>query len=557
MTAIPFIDIFAGPGGLSEGFSRFASFKDSDVGFEGRLAIEKDEVAARTLELRSFFRTFPSGEAPEEYYQVVRGQRSVDTLAQFPEWHRAKEHVWCATLGEIPEAQLHSRIAARLEGTSNWVLLGGPPCQAYSLMGRARMTGVGAAAREQDLDLDVLRQTRHEKFAEDHRHRLYREYLRIVAVHQPAVFVMENVKGILSSRLRNDETGQDEPAFARIREDLTDPWEALVGDPELALLQDLRSGAPRRYKLYSLASDGDRSDGALKDTEFLIRSEDFGVPQKRHRVILLGVREDLDGRPTSLRRSDSKKTVEDAIGDFPRLRSGLSKGDSDWPKWVREIRSIFAGLGSISGFEPVNEAIAGFIHNYDTADEVSRGNAFVRCPIPNQNSELYRWFADPNLGGFIQHEARAHMTSDLARYLYAAATAQHTGTSPKLEEWPPQLLPKHRNVRHDETTGTIRADGFSDRFKVQVWGEPSSTVTSHIAKDGHYFIHPDPTQCRSLTVREAARLQTFPDNYFFCGNRTQQYHQVGNAVPPYLACQIAAVVAGLMEDAGLAGGADG
>jgi DNA (cytosine-5)-methyltransferase 1 len=133
------------------------------------------------------------------------------------------------------------------------------------------------------------------------------------------------------------------------------------------------------------------------------------------------------------------------------------------------------------------------------------------------------------------------MPSDIARYYFTALYGMATKSSPKLSEWPTKLLPVHRNA----TSGN-----FADRFRVQLKNAAATTITSHIAKDGHYYIHYDPTQCRSLTVREAARIQTFPDNYFFEGPKTQQFHQVGNAVPPYLAHKIAEIVHKTLQDLG-------
>ncbi len=165
----------------------------------------------------------------------------------------------------------------------------------------------------------------------------------------------------------------------------------------------------------------------------------------------------------------------------------------------------------------------------------------MECPV----NIGYRpdWFLDSRIGGVCNSATRSHIEEDLYRYFYSSCFGQVHGCSPRLADFPEALYPDHRNV-----TRPLGHDNFADRFRVQLKHLPSTTVVSHIAKDGHYYIHYDPGQCRSLTVREAARLQTFPDNYFFCGNRTHQYTQIGNAVPPLLAIQIAGIAYNVLAE---------
>jgi DNA (cytosine-5)-methyltransferase 1 len=508
---IPIVDLFAGPGGLGEGFASYVTGARA-AAFDVRLSIEMDPDAHTTLELRSFFRQFPKGAAPEEYYERLRGTITTEDLfANHPvQAAHARSEAWLAELGKVPTKELHERIRQAVGGSPQWVLCGGPPCQAYSIVGRSRRGGIDD---------------------DDKRVYLYREYLRILAEHEPSVFIMENVKGLLSSRVAG--TG----LFAQILADLHAPG-ASVGHKRstaqyrvLSLVQ-----APRRFD--------QNGNPQFDPQEFVIRSELYGVPQTRHRVILLGVREDLWASNASILSPAPREVpVSHVLQGLPKLRSGLSRtkdGPEEWRATLHQV--IGAGLLKTLPNGHYAEVRRAVIEGLDAVRNyrADRGGEFVPC----QASIGYRpdWFLDARIGGVINHASRPHMASDLHRYLFATAYARVVGRSPELRDFPVALLPRHRNV-----TEVGKELYFDDRFRVQVADRPSTTITCHIAKDGHYYLHYDPAQCRSLTVREAARVQTFPDNYLFCGTRTAQYRQVGNAVPPLLAQQIAQVVLGILQ----------
>jgi DNA (cytosine-5)-methyltransferase 1 len=509
---IPIIDLFAGPGGLGEGFSAYRSINSSPI-FKIKLSIEKDNFAHKTLLLRAFFRKFNNFEVPMEYYEYLEGKISEDYLFdKYPtQALQASDEAWCIELGgkKITNENIDLKIEKALDRSKNWVLIGGPPCQAYSLAGRSRMRGG---------DL--------EKFETDERHFLYKEYLRILAVHQPPVFIMENVKGLLSAELN------DQNIFQRILEDLSNPIDSIQKNKKSITQTSLK------YQLLPIESKQGNLLGDILPSDFVVHAENHGIPQMRHRIIILGIRSDISKTPNHLRTSD-EVAIEDVINDLPKLRSGLSKEIDNPVIWSNTIKQIqnekwFSIDQTIRVIK--NEIIKTLL---DIDDHLDKGAEYI--PYKGYPNSYANWYKDSRLMGICNHSARSHIKYDLYRYLYSSVFSTIYQRSPQLREFPVPLLPNHKNVAE-----ALIDSKFNDRFRVQVKGRPSTTIVSHISKDGHYYIHYDPSQCRSLTVREAARLQTFPDNYFFVGPRTEQYKQVGNAVPPLLAQQIAEIVADLL-----------
>lgn len=425
------LDLFSGAGGLTEGF-----FKE---GYCVASHVEKEKWTCETLKTRIIFHFLKEKGDLDSYNNYIinaNGYKNINDRRKFiynkyPELKkRIKTEVLNKTFGNPAnekEATSTRGIISLIEKSLSYnnkasvdLIIGGPPCQAYSVIGRARMK---------------------ETVCKDKRNYLFYYYKEIVRHFNPRYFIFENVPGILNT--------QGGSLFKRIKVEFNN-----IG-----------------FKLLS---------GPLKKDELnILDSSDFGVYQTRKRLILFGYREDMNARYPDFKKYALKdisehKTTRNIIGDLPKLKPG--KGNDFW----------------LTGYSS-EEDLSG-IQKYLSKDSI----------------------------GVTNHKARSlNAKIDWKIYKIAIKMARN-GQQLRYPDLPKNLK-THKNEK-----------SFNDRFKVHWWDDIPHTIVAHIAKDGHYNIHPDIKQCRSLTVREAARIQSFPDNYLFEGPRTWQYIQVGNAVPPLM-----------------------
>ena len=504
--SIGVIDLFAGPGGLGEGFASLGNGKN--IPFKIAKSVESDSTAIRTLKLRAFLREYKRqhNKLPHQFVDFHAG------LNTEPDWEEVDREAWLAIHDEILPLELGTNLGRdridteikKIKGEfEETILIGGPPCQAYSIVGRVRSRSNKSYVPE-----------------DDERQFLFREYIRVIDKLRPAIFLMENVKGMLSSSIKS------RMIFEMLMEDLA----------SLGTRQD------HLYDLYSISVSGNKAcfKESCKPADYIIRAEDFGIPQRRHRVFIVGIKSELSYQTNnaSIEIDNYKRRVIDVIGNLEKLRSGISRGQDSLKGWVEIVKESAKNLSKRNIGNKNSQFQKVLFETIKLKLPETRRSTELPPNYGNSNDELLKWLEHNDLRAIAQHETRSHMASDLERYLFASVFGKVFGYSPKASDFPLELSPNHRSWQSGQ---------FNDRFRVQLADKESTTVTCHLSKDGHYFIHPDPTQCRSLTVREAARLQTFPDDYLFLGNRTQQYVQIGNAVPPYLSRQIAMIISKILE----------
>ena len=402
-----FIDLFAGAGGLSEGFFQ--------AGFNPVAHVEMNIDAAKTIETRMCYYYLKKVDRLASYYDYLRNNISREQfLESIPQ--SVVKTVIAQEMADKSLPGIFNRIDSILEEdkiNNVDVIVGGPPCQAYSLVGRAQSSHMGVP------------------MAADPRNRLYLIYARFLKKYNPKMFVFENVLGITSAN--NGETWRNIKAQLR------------------------RVG----YEIECRVQN----------------ASDFGVLQNRRRMIIIGWRKNSDYGYPEFPVIQYEAVVNDLLQDLPRLRPGeFSDSYSDAPT------------------SPYVHAL-----NLRTEDDI-----------------------------LTLHVSRPNIARDIEIYKHA------------IRLW----NDNHRRLRYNDLPDRLKTHrnrtAFTDRFKVVEGDERyCHTILAHLSKDGHYFIHPDIDQHRSITVREAARIQSFPDNYFFEGSRTAQFVQVGNAVPPLMAKGIA------------------
>lgn len=495
------IDLFAGPGGLGEGFNTYKG----RVSFKTQISVEMDQYACETLRGRKAFLEALENDDQVNLYSLKEHWAS--PLCQTSK-SRVLNSISRSLSEKINNIVLHgemgtpktdfdilTKIHKLRKSKKEIVLIGGPPCQAYSMAGRVK----NAANPNYDP-------------TKDKRNYLYREYLKFIGASQPAVFVMENVKGLLSAKI------EGVSVINKILNDLQKPLNPFTG----------KVGA--KYNIYSLVKreediQRDKFGNFIDAKDFLVKAENYGIPQARHRVILLGVRRDITKIPKIL-EPQPRICVKEAIDNLQGLRPGTTGEVLSDQQFSLELRRMAIDLA-----EEANK-----FGNTDFSNHLLS----LQTLIADSDYRYIRQSDGYSLFGVHNHYSRNHMLGDIKRYFYVSSYASFYGRSPRgYQEFPYEgLAPDHKNWKSNK---------FVDRFRCQVADNPANTITSHISKDGHHFIHYDPIQARSLSVRETARIQTFSDEYFFSGPQTSQYHQVGNAVPPELAKQIAAIVDDLLN----------
>ena len=388
-----FIDLFSGAGGLSEGFLK--------SGFNSLCHLDFDYYSTKTVEKRL------------EHYGYKPNNDNV-------------------ILSDITEKDVLSRISNCVGKEKVNIIVGGPPCQSFSSLGKAK-------------DKHSMKK--------DKRNYLFESYIKILEHFSPEIFVFENVPGILSQKVNNNK-----------------------------VIDLVTKGLSKKYKLID------------SHQKMVLNSCDYGVPQVRKRVIIIGVRKDLE--------IDADLIYDNIIKTHFNPKSSIEE-KKDKKKYVT-VKDSIQDLPSIMPNE---------------------GDDKVEHKIDKWNDYLLK-IRHKKYKYITHHVSRNHNEIDRERY---KLMSKHELKFVDLLNKYPHLSHKKRRV-------------FNNSYVVQRWNYPSNTIIAHLYKDGNQFIHPDYRQERTLTPREAARLQSFPDDFVFCGPRTEIYKQIGNAVPPIMAESIALAI---------------